>query len=76
MKQFLHDRADLLMDRPAFFYQKALIDHLLSQGMLEDVFQVRLKGSGLDQVEALQTCEAFIDIFLQVTDPCQYLIEE
>jgi len=49
MKKFPHDQTDLLMDQPSFFHEKAVVYYLLGQGMLEDVFQFRLKGYGLDE---------------------------
>jgi hypothetical protein len=39
----------------AIFHQEAIVNHLLGQGMLEDILQFRLKGYGLDEVEPFQS---------------------
>jgi len=64
------------MDQPSFFYEETVVNDLLGQGMFEDILQFRLKGYGLDEVKPLQIYETFIDIFLQITDPFQYLIKK
>ena len=48
------------MDSPAFLFEQAVVNDFLCQGVLENVFQIRLKGSGADQIEALQTAQALV----------------
>jgi hypothetical protein len=54
LEQFFHDRGDAFVQFLALFLEQPVVHHLLGQGMLEDVLQIRLKGSCPDQIELFQ----------------------
>ncbi len=43
LKKLLHDLTDLLMDVLTLRLEETVVDHLLGEGMLEDVLQVGLE---------------------------------
>ena len=74
MKQILHDFSNLFMDVLAFLIEQAIVDDFLREGMLEDVFQIRLKGSCPDEIQSLQTHQAPVDILFELRNTIENLI--
>ena len=60
--------ADLFMNIPSLFFEKTVINHLLGQGMLENVFQIRLEGFGSDKVKLFQPPDRSVNVLFRVSD--------
>ena len=76
MEQRLHHLADPFMDFLTLLFEESVVDHLLSQGMLEDIFQIRLKCLGSDQIQPFQSYEPAVVLILELGDLLQDLVEE
>ena len=55
VKDLLHYKGDTLMYFLAFLFEKATVNHLLGQGVLEYIFQILLKRSGSNYIELFET---------------------
>ncbi len=55
LEKLLHYNRNTFMDFPTLFLKKSIVNDFLSKGVLEHIFQVRLNGSGSDQIQSLQS---------------------
>ena len=62
LKEFLHDLTDLLMDVLALLLEETVVDHLLGEGMFEDVLQVGLERPCPDEVQSFEAHQALVDL--------------
>jgi hypothetical protein len=75
-EQLLDHMGDLTVNRFPLFFEHAVVHHLLGQGVLEHVLELRLKGPGADQVEPLQPGEVLVDVILQLGHPLQDFVQK
>ena len=52
------------MDRSALFLEKTAVNHLLGQGTLEHILQIRLEGPCVDQIQTFQPGQMPVEVFL------------
>ena len=59
-----------------FFLEKTVINHLLGLSVFEDIFQVRLKRPGSDQIKSLKATETPIALVFKLCDPPENVIKK
>ena len=76
LEQFFHHLGDGLVDGAPLRFEQGVVDHLLSEGVFEHVFQVRLRREGMDEIGTLQAAQALVQTCRICGDFAQHLMEE
>jgi len=55
-------------------FEQAVVNHLLGQGMLKYVFQIRLNRFGFDKIKTLQTIQVLGELIFLLSDSIENFI--
>ena len=76
LKKLFHYQSSDFMNLLPFFFEQAIVDYVLGQSMLEDIFQFRLQRSGSNEIELFETPQTLVDLLFELRDSLKNFIEK